>query len=472
MIMRNIGTLFLAILVVGPFSLAGCRGKDPSNSPPPPAEVNAAAEAGANAIHLGRPDTAATTPEAVEEPISQPAQLAATLEPKTLVDDRVEGAQTIALGSDELTSGIPGSGPLKLEEVEAWLADPKNHQTLNPVLPLGLDKGQQQIKGLEANPLTRAKIELGRQLYFDPRLSKDGTISCASCHHPDEGFSRHTEVGIGVDGLRGSRNSPVSYNRILSEAQFWDGRAPSLEEQAKGPIANPIEMANTHEACVAWLANNPVYKAQFDKIFGDVNIDRVAEAIAAFERCVVTGPSPYDYYEELRPYQDVDLEALKEDDPDAYAEYEKIKEAADAHPMSESAIRGREIFFSNKGNCSACHVGPNLTDEKYYNLGVGMDKPDPDLGRYAITMDEKDKGAFKTPTIRNVALSAPYMHDGSQKTLAEVVEWYDKGGHPNPWLNDRIKPLKLTEQEKKDLVAFLEACTGAFPHVEQNRIPQ
>jgi cytochrome c peroxidase len=231
-------------------------------------------------------------------------------------------------------------------------------------------------------------------------------------------------------------------------------------------------MANTHEACVAWLANNPVYKAQFDKIFGDVNIDRVAEAIAAFERCIVTGPSPYDYYEELRPYQDVDLEALKEDDPDAYAEYEKIKEAADAHPMSESAIRGREIFFSNKGNCSACHVGPNLTDEKYYNLGVGMDKPDPDLGRYAITMDEKDKGAFKTPTIRNVALSAPYMHDGSQKTLAEVVEWYDKGGHPNPWLNDRIKPLKLTEQEKKDLVAFLEACTGAFPHVEQNRIPQ
>jgi cytochrome c peroxidase len=140
--------------------------------------------------------------------------------------------------------------------------------------------------------------------------------------------------------------------------------------------------------------------------------------------------------------------------------------------MSESAIRGREIYFTQKGNCSACHVGPNLTDELYYNIGVGMDKPEPDLGRYVITKEEKDKGAFKTPTVRNVALSAPYMHDGTQKTLAEVVEWYNKGGHKNDWLSDRIKPLNLTDQEKQDLVAFMEACTGDYPQVTQDRLPE
>jgi cytochrome c peroxidase len=138
--------------------------------------------------------------------------------------------------------------------------------------------------------------------------------------------------------------------------------------------------------------------------------------------------------------------------------------------MSESAQRGRELFFG-KANCSACHVGANLADEKYHNIGIGMDKPEPDLGRFVVTKDPADTGAFKTPTVRNVALTAPYMHDGSVATLEEVVEWYDKGGHANPHLSDKIKPLNLTKQEQADLVEFMKACTGPTTPVETGRLP-
>ena len=378
----------------------------------------------------------------------------------------------VKLGSPELTAGIPGSGPLTVKQIEAWLADPAQHAVLEVELPLGLSEGQGQIKGLDANPLTRAKIELGRQLYFDTRLSIDNTVSCATCHDPAQGFAAHTRFGVGVRGQEGGRNSPVSYNRILSDKQFWDGRAASLEEQAVGPIQNPIEMGNTHEACVATLKKIEGYRLQFEKIFGELTIERVGQALASFERVVASGPSPYDYQKQLDAYAEVDLESLKEDDPDAYALYEAAKKAADAHPMSAEAKNGMKLFFSEKTNCSACHVGPNLTDEQYYNLGVGMDSEKPDTGREAVTHDPKDTGAFKTPTIRNVALSAPYMHDGSQKTLEEVVAWYTKGGHPNPYLNQRVKKLLLSEQEQKDLVAFMHACTGDFPKIETGRLPK
>jgi cytochrome c peroxidase len=140
--------------------------------------------------------------------------------------------------------------------------------------------------------------------------------------------------------------------------------------------------------------------------------------------------------------------------------------------MDESAIRGAELFFGQKAGCSACHVGANFTDELYHNIGVGMEAEKPDLGRFEITKVEKEKGAFKTPTVRNVALTGPYMHDGSQTTLEEVVEWYDKGGHPNPWLDEKIKKLELTAQEKADLVAFMKALTGPLPKVEVARLPE
>jgi len=379
----------------------------------------------------------------------------------------------LMLGSPDLTAGISSekdASAIDTADIEYWLNDPANHETLEFDLPLGLAAGRMQVKGFEANPLTRAKIELGRQLFFDPRLSADGTVSCSSCHSPDHGYAAETQFGVGINGKQGGRNSPVAYNRILSEKQFWDGRAESLEEQALGPIANPIEMGHTHDACIDCLKGIEGYRLQFDKIFGEFRIDHVGQAIACFERVLVTGPSPFDFYEQFRPFAEQEEDDFEGDDLIAY---KQAKEAMEAHPMSEAAIRGRGLFFSEKkGGCTACHVGANLTDELYHNLGVGMDAAEPDLGRFAETKVEKDRGAFKTPTIRNVTLSAPYMHDGSQKTLEEVVEWYAKGGHPNPQLDPKIKKLDLTGQDKKDLVEFMKACEGELPKVERGRLPQ
>jgi cytochrome c peroxidase len=421
-----------------------------------------------------------------ETPAKEPAKEEAPAKPEAPAKTdapaptKEAASQAVKLGMPELTAGIPGDGPLEVDAITKWLDDPKNHEVLAVELPAGLAAGQSQIVIPENNPLTRAKIELGRQLYFDVRLSADGTVSCASCHHPDEGYGRHTQFGVGINGQMGGRNSPVSYNRILSGAQFWDGRADSLEAQAVGPIANPIEMGNTHEKCVETLKGIEGYKVQFEKIFpGEgVTIGNVGKAIASFERAIVTGPSPYDFYEPLRAFEAAnkdelaDLEALKKDDPELFATYEALKKASDAHPISVEAKRGRDLFFTEKANCTACHVGANFTDEKYHNLGVGMDKEKPDLGRFEVTKDDKDKGGFKTPTVRNVALSAPYMHDGSQATLEEVVAWYDKGGHPNATLSDKVKKLGLSDQEKKDLVEFMKALTGEFPKVRQDRLPK
>ena len=402
----------------------------------------------------------------VEKKVEVTATTPATTAAPALLRERV------ALGDPSLTAGVPGNGPITLEQIDQWLADPKNAVELEPVLPLGLSQGAAQIDrvGLDKNPLTRAKIELGRQLYFDPRLSVDATVSCASCHNPTEGYSANTKTGVGVRGQLGGRNSPVSFNRILSGPQFWDGRADSLEAQAIGPIQNPIEMGFTHEGVVKRLGEMPVYKKQFEKIFGDLTIDRVGQAIAAFERVLVTAPSPYDHNEQLQSFAALDPDDIAEDQ-DLAAKYAAAKAAVAAQPMSEEAKRGREIFFSEKGNCTACHVGANLADENYHNIGIGMDKPEPDVGRFAVTKDPADTGAFKTPTVRNVALSAPYMHDGSVATLEEVVEWYDKGGHPNPHLSAKIRPLKLSAQEKADLVEFMKACTGPTPTVETSRLP-
>ena len=386
----------------------------------------------------------------------------------------------VLLGGPELTSGIPGSGALTIAEVKSWLSKSENHETLKVRLPMGLDKGAAGIVIPEDNPLTRAKIELGRQLYFDPRLSRDGTVSCASCHHPDKGYAFDTQFGVGVKGQEGGRNSPVSYNRILSGPQFWDGRADSLEAQAVGPIANPIEMGFTHDECVERLETIEGYRIQFEKIFPDsgVTIDNVGKAIASFERVVVTGPSPADYYEPVLlvesqfPELVKDLEAFEEEDPDSFDFYMEAVENSEKNPMSEAAIRGRKLFFDKRSNCSTCHTGANFSDEQYHNLGVGMDTEKPDLGRFDQTKENKDRGAFKTPTIRNVALTAPYMHDGSQKTLEEVVEWYAKGGHANDHLSDKVKKLDLTDQEKSDLVAYMKALTGEFTSVCQDRLPK
>lgn len=304
--------------------------------------------------------------------------------------------------------------------------------------PLGLP----ELETPDDNPQTPEKIALGEKLYFDPMLSADDTISCATCHDPDKGFTDGEPVSTGIKGQKGERNAPSVLNAAYYRVQFWDGRAPSLEEQAKGPIVNPIEMGMpSHQAVVEKLKGIKEYQEAFQKVFGKegITIDNIARAIAAFERTIIAGNSPFDRY--------------------------FFKGNKDA--MSQAAIRGMEVF-KGKGECTLCHLfTPDkalFTDNGFHNIGVGMDRPNPDLGRYSVAPEvaktEGLKGAFKTPTLRNATLTAPYMHDGSQKTLEEVVDFYDKGGHPNPYLDPQIKPLNLTAQEKADLVEFLKSLTS------------
>ena len=278
------------------------------------------------------------------------------------------------------------------------------------------------------NPQTPAKIALGKQLYFDRRLSADNTVSCADCHNPAKGFSNGEQFATGIKGQKGGRNSPTVLNAAYQSFQFWDGRAGSLEQQALGPIANPIEMGLPLPEMEQRLNAIPGYKTQFQQVFGvtEVRASEVAKAIASYERTVLSGNAPYDHFQQ-----------------------------GEVEAMSEQARAGMKLFFG-KANCAACHAGPNFTDNAFHNIGIGMDKPEPDVGREAISKLEGDRGSFKTPTVRDVAKSAPYMHDGSLKTLAEVVEHYDKGGHANPWLDEELFPLKLTTAEKAALVKFLE----------------
>jgi cytochrome c peroxidase len=311
-------------------------------------------------------------------------------------------------------------------------------------LPLGLQAGSAYIP--ESNPLSQAKIELGRKLYFDPRLSKEKNISCATCHDPDKGFSDGRPVSTGIGGQQGGRNAPTVMNRLFSKEQFWDGRAADLEEQALGPVQNPIEMGNSLPAMVDNLKSIQAYAPEFEAAFGSpgINEERVGKAIASYERTVLAGNAPFDRYQ-----------------------------AGDKAAMSEPAVRGMAIFNdAQKGNCVTCHAGFNFTDESYHNLGVGTDKPTPDVGRFGVTKLESDRGAFKTPTLRNVTQNPPYMHDGSEATLRDAVELYNRGGKPNKWLSKEIRPLNLTDQEKSDLVAFLEALTGDVSGRDKPTLPQ
>ena len=295
-------------------------------------------------------------------------------------------------------------------------------------VPLGLLPVQWPTE----NPYSKEKVELGRLLYFDRRLSLDGTVSCATCHHPKFAFTDGSAVSTGIKGQKGGRSAPTVFNRAYSLAQFWDGRAATLEAQAIGPMANPIEMGNTHAGLVANLKKIPGYKALFKNVFGteEFTIEHVGMAIATYERTVLSGNSPYDRFK-----------------------------AGKKNAMTAEQIRGLDVFV-NKAKCDQCHEGINFTTNAYHNLGVGMDKPKPDEGRFVVTKNPADWGAFKTPTLREIANTSPYMHDGSLKTLREVVDFYDKGGIPNKNLDEKLKPLHLTDQDKNDLVAFLKALSG------------
>lgn len=306
--------------------------------------------------------------------------------------------------------------------------------------PLGLPP----VPAPADNPPTAETIALGRRLFYDAKLSGDDTLSCANCHNPALDFTDGLPTARGVRGQLGMRNTPTILNAVYNSMQFWDGRSPNLEDQSGGPIANPIEMAQSHEACSTKLNKDAGYRKAFEAAFGPgpIDIQKVEMAVAAFERTLISGNSPFDRY----------------------------RFGGDKTAMSASAIRGLAIFEDKKrGNCATCHTIEKsyalFTDGKFHNLGAGMnaDGELTDLGRYTQTHKDSDKGAFRTPSLRNVAKTAPYMHDGSKKTLKEVVDFYVGGGNSNPQLDSEIKELHLSAQDKADLVAFLEALTCEMP---------
>ncbi|MBX3021380.1 MAG: hypothetical protein KF799_06840 [Bdellovibrionales bacterium] len=326
------------------------------------------------------------------------------------------------------------------------------------------------------NPITPERVTLGQRLYNDTRFSSTGKISCATCHEPNKGFTDRLAVSKGVNGLTGTRSSPTVANAAFSTTQFWDGRSPDLEDQALHPFTNPVEMGlANHEPILKTIREDKAYVDAFKKTFNlepnDIKIQHVTQAIATFERTQLFGGSKFDRW---------------------YYGGENTLNAAEK--------RGFQAFIGN-GRCVSCHVIEQtqalFTDNKFHNIGVGInkmkqadidrlskeylraqydqnevdkkaltDEKSSELGRFAVTRYIFEMGGFKTPTLRNIDLTAPYMHDGSLKTLDEVVEHYNLGGASNPkevinpYLSGGIRPLNLTAQEKKDLVAFMKALSS------------
>ncbi len=306
-----------------------------------------------------------------------------------------------------------------------------------PDMPLGVSKTFKELP----DPPTPQRVRLGRWLFYDTRLSADGKIACATCHRPEHAFSEPTPHSTGIGSQEGGRKAPPIVNLAwtLYPHFFWDGRAASLEEQALGPIANPVEMGNTHEAMIATLSKIDSYRPYFTAAFGsdEINQDRVAKAIADYERTLLSGDAPWDRWRVTK----------------------------DESAVSADVKLGHELFFGKAG-CNQCHLGDNLTDSNFHNVGVGWDaktRTFADEGRSVISRNPDHRGAFKTPGLRDVALHAPYMHDGSMATLLETVQHYTKGGNANPQLDPKIQKLPLSPAEERALVAFLEALTGNVP---------
>jgi cytochrome c peroxidase len=335
-------------------------------------------------------------------------------------------------------------------------------------MPLGIPRDFWEIVLPEDNPPTEAKVKLGQDLYFDKRLSADDSVSCSTCHDPKKAFTDQLPVSEGVGKKLGARNAPTVLNAMFNVEQFWDGRSASLEAQAVQPIVNPVEMAMpSHEAVVAKLRKIPEYEKRFQEVFGKpVSIEAIGQAIAAFERTQLSGDSAFDRFR-----------------------------AGDTGALNEAAKRGWDLF-QGKARCITCHefndTTPFFSDFKYHNIGVGMKRTKnfealsrqvqslaqsgglgekkldelalqegySELGRFLVTRQIKDLGAFKTSMLRDIELTGPYMHDGSLKTLREVLDFYNKGGEPNPNLDGGMVKLDLTEAELGDLEELLKSLTG------------
>ena len=289
----------------------------------------------------------------------------------------------------------------------------------------------------EDNPMTDEKIELGKMLYFDNRLSGNNQMSCMTCHIPTAGYGDNLKTFNGFEGAVGTRNSPTIINSGYYKENFWDGRAKSLEEQALGPIQSEVEMNQDLDELVNELMAVPKYVSEFENVFDErITIDNIAKAIAAFERTIVVTDTPFDQY------------LLGDNDA-----------------ITSEAKEGMELF-AGKASCISCHAGPLLSDHNYYNTGISGDE-----GRFAVTGQEADRGAFRTSGLRGITQTAPYMHDGSLETLMDVVDFYNAGGGTDPNKSVLIRPLNLTEKEKLALVEFLKSLGGDVPVVETPEIP-
>ena len=319
--------------------------------------------------------------------------------------------------------------------------------------PLGLPP----VPVPDDNPLTAETVELGRRLFFEKRFSLDGTVSCASCHDPKAGGADPSQFSIGVGGQVGGRNAPPVFNSAYNATQFWDGRASSLEQQAEGPVQNPVEMAHSLVGVERRLASDPTYIRLFELAFGPgrITYTMVERSIASYERTLLSGNSAFDRY--------------------FYG--------GDKTAMNESAIRGLKWFTTiplDQPSCANCHRifpdGATFAEARFHNTGVAWDPVKgvlKDLGRAAIDGLRQNSGAFRTSSLRNIALTAPYMHDGSMKTLDEVLNFYFQGGVHNPFISGALpghvdgEPLTIPEadvpQAKRDLIEFLKALTGQVP---------
>lgn len=290
------------------------------------------------------------------------------------------------------------------------------------------------------NPYSEAKAELGRLLFFDKRLSSDGTVSCGTCHKPEHAFTDGLAFPVGVGGRQaGQRATPSLINRAYGRFQFWDGRAKTLEEQAAHPFENPLEMGMSKDCVVEELRRIPGYRPLFAKAFGtpEINFQRVAQAIATFERTILSGNSRFDRYM-----------------------------AGDRQQLSAAEIRGMQLFFGS-AQCATCHSGPNFTSEEFTNLGLGVDRAPLDKGRSAVTGRQEDWGAFKVPTLREVSRTGPWMHDSRMKALENAMNFYRQGGVLNAGRDRRIMKLDFTDDDRADLISFLLALDGeGWQHIQ------
>ncbi len=370
----------------------------------------------------------------VEEPVEEPAEEPAE-EPTE--EPAEEPAEEPTEEPAEEPAAMPAEQPAE-EPAEEPAAEPKG-TPMKVETPLGLP----DVPIPDDNPMTVEKVELGKLLYFDTRVSKDGTISCATCHDPQMGWAENRPTSAGIKDAEGhpqigERNSPTVINSAYATSMFWDGREPDLEAQAVGPVGNSIEMGSSMENIVEQFAKIPGYEERFQKVFGTgVTKEGFAKAVAAFERTVVSGNSAYDKFK-----------------------------AGDEAALDEAQKRGLDLF---EDNCSTCHTPPLFSNYRFYNAGVGMDAEEPDKGRMEATGKERDLGKFRVPALRDVVDTAPYFHDGKTETLEQAVALMAGGGIDNPNLSSAMKGLRaaeLTEQDQADLVAFLKALSGDYPKTE------